>query len=653
LLADARRQLERGRTAEAVRLLNRAAGVAPADHRVQHWLAEAHRRSGQAEAAERHYRRAAELAPATETLLNHGNALLELRRPDEALASYQSALALGAGVPAAHYGLGCALVALKQPAAAAFAQALALAPDFVPAHEALVEVYRAAGNAAAACQAACHALRTVDTPALRAGFVGTVVDAVPDATTPGLARLMQRALEERWRRPQDLARAAAVIAARQPIDPTAGLLRSLLEAAPLCHAELERALTDRRRGLLASTLEASLPPASLAAAGVLARQGWITEFAWFCTPEESAQVDRLQQSVQSALDRGEVPAAMAVVLGMYRPLSALAGAERLLAARVPAAQASVFAQQIGEPAEEARLRARIPRATAIEGDVSNAVRDQYEANPYPRWLALPAAAPRLPYATWLHRRFPALPAPDERTLELLVAGCGSGQHPLELLHSFSHIAVLGIDLSLTSLAYAARMAASLGIEGLDLRQADLLRLDELGRSFDVIESSGVLHHLADLWAGWRALIGLLRPGGVMHISLYTKRGRAEVRQARDWIAAQGFEPTAEGIRACRRAMLRLPDAWAERLAANADFASLSGCRDLLFHVHESAVTLPEIADFLAAAGLECLGLDSPPAIARAFAASGGSANDLLAWDRFEADNPRCFASMVHLWVRKP
>ena len=173
----------------------------------------------------------------------------------------------------------------------------------------------------------------------------------------------------------------------------------------------------------------------------------------------------------------------------------------------------------------------------------------------------------------------------------------------------------------------------------------------------MIGVGGVLHHLADPWSGWRALLGVLRPGGVMNVLLYTVRGRGDVRAARDWIAGQAYRPVADDIRRCRQDLVARSDAWALRLAASPDFASVSGCRDLLFHVQEQAVTLPEVAAFLASEAIDLLGVEVQPAIERAFEewcgeSSDAALRDLARWDRFEAEYPTCFAGMLNLWVRK-
>ena len=46
----------------------------------------------------------------------------------------------------------------------------------------------------------------------------------------------------------------------------------------------------------------------------------------------------------------------------------------------------LFIRQVVEVQRERDLRESIPVLNPIEDDVSRAVRDQYEENPYPRWI---------------------------------------------------------------------------------------------------------------------------------------------------------------------------------------------------------------------------------------------------------------------------
>jgi 2-polyprenyl-3-methyl-5-hydroxy-6-metoxy-1,4-benzoquinol methylase len=119
--------------------------------------------------------------------------------------------------------------------------------------------------------------------------------------------------------------------------------------------------------------------------------------------------------------------------------------------------------------------------------------------------------------------------------------------------------VLAVDLSLTSLCFAQRQTRALGLTNIDYAQADILRLPSIGRMFDMIDATGVLHHLADPFAGWRALLSMLRPGGLMSLGLYSEIARRDIVYTRDFIAERGYRPTAEDIRRCRQELFYYTD----------------------------------------------------------------------------------------------
>src|SRR3989338_8516117 len=75
-----------------------------------------------------------------------------------------------------------------------------------------------------------------------------------------------------------------------------------------------------------------------------------------------------------------------------------------------------------------------------------------------------------------------------------------------------------------------------GLTSVEYAQADLLKLGSLERSFDVIESVGVLHHLADPWAGWQVLLSLLHPGGFMELGFYSAAARRNIVRIWEFIA---------------------------------------------------------------------------------------------------------------------
>jgi SAM-dependent methyltransferase len=307
--------------------------------------------------------------------------------------------------------------------------------------------------------------------------------------------------------------------------------------------------------------------------------------------------------------------------------------ERLKVSEAPSC-ASLARRQIVEPAEERRLAAAIPALSKEASAVSAAVRAQYEANPYPRWVRLPWVAPQA----------------GER-LSILIAGCGTGQQAILTAQRYPASRVLAVDLSLASLGYAARKTLEAGIRNIEYRQADILALDALEERFDLIECSGVLHHLEDPLEGWRILAGLRKPGARMRIGLYSELGRRAVVRARELIAARGFKPDAQGIRAARAEIRNDPQL--EQLARNEDFYSMSGCRDLLFHVQEQRFTLPGIEAALAALGLEFVEFefaDSGASLQR-YRSRFSDERDLKSWARFEEEFPDTFSRMYQFQVR--
>ena len=442
------------------------------------------------------------------------------------------------------------------------------------------------------------------------------------------------------------------------------MLRALLEAAPVCDIELERFLTRARRLILDDLVGRA--PADVTAGvdlgfpSALARQCFVNEYVFSTTDDEIRDVTGLRDAMVEALDAGTaVPALWPLVIAMYAPLGAIPLASRLLERRWPSDVAAVLAQQVLEPAEERAIRASIPALTEIEDEVSLLVQSQYEANPYPRWEKVPPGVVQGSVGGALRKKFPlaSFEAPAVRdNIDILIAGCGTGQQSIDVARSYPGARVLAVDLSRTSLGYAIRKSRELGLSSIEYAQADLLKLGSLDRRFDFISCSGVLHHLADPWTGWRVLLSLLRHGGFMKLGFYSQAARRHVVRAQKFVSERSYGVTADEIRRCRRDMLDTEqgEGFGPVFRLH-DFFSTSMCRDLLFHAHEHRMTLMEIDDFLRANDLAFLGFDIEPSILRAYRSrfpDDPSATNLGQWHLFEQDNPDTFLGMYQFWVQK-
>ena len=98
--------------------------------------------------------------------------------------------------------------------------------------------------------------------------------------------------------------------------------------------------------------------------------------------------------------------------------------------------------------------------TGIDNGVSIAVKRQYEENPYPRWTAVGIAPPPTTLDALLSEKFPhaGFKPLGKNSVDVLIAGCGTGQHAIETAQRYIGADVLAVDLSAVSLGYAARKA---------------------------------------------------------------------------------------------------------------------------------------------------------------------------------------------------
>jgi len=436
------------------------------------------------------------------------------------------------------------------------------------------------------------------------------------------------------------------------------LLLHILQSTPVRDVAFERLLTSLRSSLLRdATAGKMISEAAFGFVCALASQCFINEYVFATTPEEDTQVDRLKRALDDALKAGDrIDLAQLAVLATYCPLRTLASASALIKHRWTPAIDNLLTQQVREPAQELSLRDSIPHLTTIDDEVSQRVRQQYEENPYPRWVHTAGQVTEIPIDQYLREQFPASvvasPGKADR-LDMLVAGCGTGQVAIASVQKYSAAQALAIDLSLSSLCYAKRKTPAELDPRIEYAQADILKLASIGRSFDVIDACGVLHHMADPLEGWRILLTLLRPSGLMHLAFYSEAGRNDVVAARALIAERGYGSTPADIRRCRQEILQTPLASVTRFT---DFFSTSECRDLLFHVQESRLSLPAIKMFAMQNGLRLLGFEFGAAIAgryRAlFAERGWSMTDFDRWHTIETGHPDTFSGMYQFWVQK-
>ena len=429
----------------------------------------------------------------------------------------------------------------------------------------------------------------------------------------------------------------ASLSARQTIFDVARdeLLAEFLKSSLVFPDWFELSMTQRRLALLFTQPREELAPF----AACLAIQCHLNEYAWNEDPPETERVESL------AANLANLSAYEVMVLACYRPLAGLPGADALLDRGWEGPVREVLQEQIVAVREEAAIAAALPTLTPVSSESSRAVQAQYETNPYPRWLR----TGKVPVAAHIHGR------PVPRDMQVLIAGCGTGRHAILSALAFPHSRTLAVDLSRASLAYAVRKTRELGLEHrLTYGQADLLDLDWEER-FDVVQSTGVLHHMADPFEGARKVCRMAKPGGLIALGLYSAKARAVLNPAKQMAKAY----TPQTVRALRRAILDLPvdDRTRAALVESRDFFSTSGCRDLLMHVQEHQLTIPDLRRIMDENRLTFLGFAQFdfPDVRKAYLARfphDPTGLDLDAWEAFEAQHPGVFGRMYQFWTEK-
>jgi SAM-dependent methyltransferase len=240
------------------------------------------------------------------------------------------------------------------------------------------------------------------------------------------------------------------------------------------------------------------------------------------------------------------------------------------------------------------------------------VRRFYTEAPFPGYpprfnlSALRARAARSQFATVLDAAIPG----DARIVEV---GCGTGQ--MSLFLASADRVVIGADLTRASLELAAAAAARFHLPRVRFVETDLFHPGLAAGAFDVVYSSGVLHHTPDPRAAFAALVRLARPGGIIVLGLYNAFARVPHRLRR------------AVARATRYRLIPFDPVLRDRAAEPA--RREAWLRDQYRHPEEHRHTLAEVQRWFRENGVEYLRAypsamlgEDPPSASELFAPAG-------------------------------
>jgi len=239
--------------------------------------------------------------------------------------------------------------------------------------------------------------------------------------------------------------------------------------------------------------------------------------------------------------------------------------------------------------------------------VAEEVRDFYDRYPYPR----PIDSLETYQQLWQDRQrrradyhlfWPDRPYREDRSI--LIAGCGTSQAAKHALR-WPSAQVTGIDFSATSVRCTEELKRKYHLDNLQVRQLPIEQISDLGTTFDQVVCTGVLHHLADPDVGLRALRGVLKPDGAMHLMVYAPYGRTGIYMLQEFCRRLGICAGDAEIQDLVAALGALPPGHPlENLLRQApDFRQEAALADALLHPQDRAYSVPQVFDWIKRAGL--------------------------------------------------
>jgi SAM-dependent methyltransferase len=189
-------------------------------------------------------------------------------------------------------------------------------------------------------------------------------------------------------------------------------------------------------------------------------------------------------------------------------------------------------------------------------------------------------------------------------LDILVAGCGTNQ---AAVFAFTNpgAKVVAIDISQSSLDHQRYLKDKHGLGNLDVHLLSVAEVPTLGLDFDLVVSTGVLHHMVDPLAGMKALGKCLRRDGALAVMLYAKYGRIGVELLQSVFHDLGLGQDEAAVKMVKDTISVLPPDHPVHsyLKVARDLQSDAALVDTFLPARERSYTVEECIDLVTSAGL--------------------------------------------------
>ncbi len=433
------------------------------------------------------------------------------------------------------------------------------------------------------------------------------------------------------------------------------LLMQFMKVCPIPDYYIEKNFVNLRKEILNKTYKSDIDKAHINFLISLSMQCFLNEYIYDKSKDEIEKINKINERIKNNLRENKKISDLDILcLSCYEPLTNFSWSNKI---KFSDKLKEIFELHLNHNKIENQITRSIKSISKFKDQVSIEVKRQYEENPYPRWENLglsiePRNIKDVIKDSDLNLDLEKIT--NSESPKILIAGCGTGQHAITTASKYKNSKILALDLSLKSLSYAKRKANELKINNIDFIQGDILDLKSIDRKFDIIESVGVLHHMDDPFKGWKILTSCLNDDSLMLIGLYSEKARQHITQIRNKINKLKLQTNYKNIIKFRKDLIEDNNGQWNYIKSSPDFYTVSGVRDLLFHVQEHQFTISKIKKYLDKLGLIFLGFEDQ-LVKEKFKIHYNDKNDLYdlnKWEEYEKSNPRIFAGMYQFWCKK-
>ena len=383
---------------------------------------------------------------------------------------------------------------------------------------------------------------------------------------------------------------------------------------------------------------------------VFAEQKFFCEFIYHVTDEEKKLLKKLENKIKKKDDICELSI---LLISLYKPLNKCNYLQKKLVNYI--SKSNEFKEFLKyvfhDPHTDKQASISMKSMSNFSNKTSLLMKRQYEENPFPRWRFTLRPMKGNDINEFTNRYSDTF----FKKPEILIAGCGTGQQAMAW-SAYKDSKICAVDLSSESLAYAIRKAKEKNIKNINFYHLDLLDLELLNKKFDIIISTGCLHHMEKPEDGLESLVNVLKPQGLIYLGLYSKRARSEIEWTRKYIQKRKIDVTEDNMRSFRTKILNSENKKLQSIRGLRDFFSLSNFRDLLFNYTEHTYDFIKIKELLESKKLNFVAFNEMnPDVKNSFKNHFPNENDevnLELWDKFEKIYPKTFLSMYRFWVKK-